>query len=125
MILRGRLPLQRKGRSKEVNKDTHLLLRCFIPRGQACNRALLGAACRTLHLAFKGMDADGVYDQLMICLVKAIKRYDPQYSNKGKATVEVLEGGLKLGKSSQLPRFPPNSARTPPAICACWSNAGI
>jgi hypothetical protein len=98
MILRGHLPLQRNGRSKEVNKDTHLLLRCFIPREQASNRATLGAACRTLHLAFKGMDADEVYDQLMICLVKAIKRYDPHYSNKVKATVEVLDGVLKPRK---------------------------
>jgi hypothetical protein len=94
MILRGHLPLQRSGRTKEVNKDTHLLLRCFVPREQAANRATLGAACRTLHLAFKGMDADEVYDQLMMCLVKAIRRYDPYYSNKVKATVAVLENGL-------------------------------
>ncbi|MDQ2841956.1 MAG: hypothetical protein M3Y72_13140 [Acidobacteriota bacterium] len=95
MILHGHLPLQRNGRSKEVNKDTHLLLRCFMPREQAANRASLGAACRTLHLAFKGMDADEVYDQLMICMVKAVRRYDPYYSNKVKAAVAVLEGGLK------------------------------
>src|SRR5206468_458354 len=92
MILRGHLPLQRNGRTKEVNKDTHLLLRCFIPREQAANRATLGAACRTLHLAFKGMEADEVYDQLMICMVKAIKRYDPYYSEKVKATVEAIDG---------------------------------
>ena len=58
MILRGRLPLQRNGQRREVNRDTHKLLRCFIPRDQATNRATLGAACRTLHLAFRGMDAD-------------------------------------------------------------------
>ncbi|MFL6449883.1 MAG: hypothetical protein ACJ746_19695 [Bryobacteraceae bacterium] len=77
MILLGHLPLQRNGRTKDINKDTHLLLCCFIPRGQKANRGTLGAACRTLHLAFKGRDADEVYHQLMMCLVKAIKKYDP------------------------------------------------
>jgi hypothetical protein len=95
MILMGHLPMQRNGRAKEINKDTHLLLCCFIPRGQEPNRATLGAACRTLHLAFKGMDAGEVYDQLMMCLVKSIKKYDPYYSNKVKATVGVLEGPLE------------------------------
>jgi hypothetical protein len=84
--------LQRQGRGKEINKDTHLLLCCFIARGQEINRASLGAACRTLHLAFKGMGADEVYDQLMMCLVRAIKKYDPYYSDKVKATVAVLTG---------------------------------
>jgi hypothetical protein len=95
MILLGHLPMQRNGRSKDINKDTHLFLCCFIPRGQEANRATLGAACRTLHLAFKGMGSGELYDQLMMCLVKAIKKYDPYYSNKVKATVAVLDGALR------------------------------
>jgi hypothetical protein len=86
MIVAGHLPLTRKGgRKNEINQDTHLLLCYFIARGQPVNHATLGQACRTLHLAFKGMDADEVYDPLMMCLVKAIKKYDPYYSDKGKA----------------------------------------
>src|SRR4051794_17393916 len=86
MIVAGHLPMTRKGgRKNEINQDTHLLLCCFIARGQPVNHATLGQACRTLHLAFKGMDADEVYDQLMMCLVKAIKKYDPYDSDQVKA----------------------------------------
>src|ERR1700760_2193022 len=69
-----------------------------MPGDQASNHGALGAACRTLHLAFKGMDTDEVYDQLMMCMVKAIKQYDPYYSDKVKSTVVVLEGALRNQK---------------------------
>ena len=87
MILQGHVSM----RGGEVNKDTYLLLQNFLPKGQTPSRATIGAACRTLHLAFKGMDQAEVYDQLMMCLVRAVKRYDPFYHEKVKQVVDAVD----------------------------------
>jgi hypothetical protein len=89
-ILRGHIPF----RGGEVNKDTNLLLQHFIPKGTTISRASLGTACRTLHLAFKGMDQAEVYDQLMMCVVKSVKMYDPFYTQKVKVVVDVVRKDL-------------------------------
>jgi hypothetical protein len=91
MILRGHIPLQRHGKSRDINKDTHLLLQCFIPRDKALNKASLTSACRTLHLVFKGMTADEVFDQLMLCMVKSVRKYDPFFHEKIKTVVGIIE----------------------------------
>jgi hypothetical protein len=90
MILQGHVPY----RGGDVNKDTHLLLQCFIPKGSPADRASLGAACRSLHLAFKGMDPAEIYDQLMMCLVRAVKRYDPSYSLKVREVAAAIDRQL-------------------------------
>ena len=87
MVLMGHIPI----RGGQVNKDTELMLRCFIPRGKPSNRVTMGEACRTLHLAFKGMDQSEVYDVLMICMVRAINGWDPRYHQKIQKVVKFLE----------------------------------
>jgi hypothetical protein len=96
MILHGHLPIQHHGAHVgAVNADTHLLLRHFIPADKASNRATLGAACITLHLAFKNMNTDEIYDALMLCMVKAVRRYDPYYSDKARGvSMLLIEGAL-------------------------------
>ena len=86
MVVQGHLPF----RAGEVNPDTRLLLQCFIP-GRPVNKVSLGQACRTLHLAFKGMDTGEVYDSLMFCLIKAIGRYDPDYHNKVQRVAKTID----------------------------------
>jgi hypothetical protein len=93
MILHGHVSRKSyKGWHQEVNRDTYHLLRCFIPKEKEANMATLGAAARTLHLAFRGMKADEVYDQLMLCLVKTINKYDPFYSDKVRQVCELIGG---------------------------------
>ena len=88
MILMGHIPF----RGGQVNKDTELMLRCFVPKGKAINRVTLGQACRTLHLAFKGYDQGEVYDVLMMQMVRAINGWDPKYHEKIQAVVKFLDG---------------------------------
>jgi|GEM_PF-2066192 len=87
MILMGHISF----RAGTVNKDTELMLRCFVPKGKTINRATLGQACRTLHLAFKGMDQGEVYDVLMMQMVRAINGWDPKYHEKIQAVVKFLD----------------------------------
>lgn len=90
MVLRGHLPIHHGA----INKDTELLLANFLPKGKSVNRANLSIACRTLHLAFKGLNADEVYDTFVMCLVKATRRYDPFYTNKVKAAADIVQKEL-------------------------------
>jgi hypothetical protein len=87
MILMGHIPFRNGG----VNKDTELMLRCFVPKGKPINFVTLGQACRTLHLAFKGMDQGEVYDVLMMCMVRALNGWDPKYHEKVQAVVKFLD----------------------------------
>jgi hypothetical protein len=50
------------------------------------------------HLAFKGMETEEIYDVLMEQLVATIKGYDPQYTEKVKRSVEVVENELSTRK---------------------------
>ena len=86
MVIQGHLPF----RGGEVNPDARLLLQCFIP-GQSLSKVSLGQACRTLHLAFKGMDTGEVYDSLIFCLIKAISRYDPDYHKKVQWVAKAID----------------------------------
>ncbi|MFL6353577.1 MAG: hypothetical protein ACJ74Z_17235 [Bryobacteraceae bacterium] len=38
------------------------------------------------------MNADEIYDSLMLCMVKAVRRYDPYYNEKVKAVAGLIEG---------------------------------
>jgi len=85
MIVQGHVPF----RDGEVNQDTRLLLQWFL-KGKPATKSNLGEACRMLHLAFKNMDTGEIYDALMICLIKAISRYDPDYHKKVQRVAETI-----------------------------------
>ena len=46
---------------------------------------------RQLHLAFKAKKANEMYDILAEQLLKAIRKYDPDYKEKVKEIVEVID----------------------------------
>ena len=46
------------------------------------------------HLAFKDIDTEEMYDVLMEQMVRAIKQYDPSYTEKVKRIVEIIDHEL-------------------------------
>ena len=48
---------------------------------------------RQLHLAFKAMSADEMYDVLMEQLLLAVKKYDPGYTEKVRVTAGKIDEG--------------------------------
>jgi hypothetical protein len=55
---------------------------------------VLGKPSTILHLAFKGMDAEEVYDVLMEQFVRAAAKYDPNYTFKLQQVVETIDNAL-------------------------------
>jgi hypothetical protein len=90
MICRGHLP-DWKGR---VSADTRSFIRYFLPKGSGGDRAAISTAIRHLHLAFKTMETEEIYDVLMDQFVKAAAMYDPRYTDKLKQVVEVIDHAL-------------------------------
>ena len=58
MILRGTLPPV----SSFAGRDANEFLRTLAPRGSEPGIATMTATCKMLHLAFKGMTTEDVYD---------------------------------------------------------------
>jgi hypothetical protein len=78
MICRGRIPIVGVGGHPDhINKDVKPFLRYFLPKGQRPTGKALSQVAKHLHLAFKGMETEEVYDVLMEQLVTAVKGYDP------------------------------------------------
>ena len=48
------------------------------------------STCRTLHLAFQGQDAGEIYDVLTVCLIRAIQKYDPDYTRKVSNVIDLV-----------------------------------
>ena len=57
---------------------------------------------RQLHLAFKAKKANEIYDTLAEQLLKAIRKYDPDYKEKVKEIVEVIDEKYTRRKSFTL-----------------------
>ena len=90
MICRGHVPVW-KGR---INRDAKNFMRYFLPPGTTPNQASIGKAIRHLHLAFKSMETEEIYEVLMEQFLRAAAKYDPHYSDKVKEVVEVIENAL-------------------------------
>jgi hypothetical protein len=71
-----------------------------MPKGGELNRATCNKICKTLHLAFKGKTTDEIYDILMEQLIRAIRQYDPHYSDKTRQVVETIND--KLSQFQQI-----------------------
>jgi hypothetical protein len=63
----------------------------FLPKGQRPGNASLSKVARQLHLAFKAMETEEVYDVLMEHLISSIKGYDPNYKAKVKLAVGIID----------------------------------
>jgi hypothetical protein len=92
MICRGQLSLW-KG---HVNKDTKNFIRLFLPKGSPADRGAMMAAIRHLHLAFKGMETEEIYEVLMEQFLRAAAKYDPHYGEKLQRVVEIIENALSF-----------------------------
>jgi hypothetical protein len=86
MILRGHVPYY----AGTINDDAKNFLLLFLPAGTEANRTNLLNACRTLHFAFKGAEAGEIYDILVMCLLRAINKWDPYYTDKVRKVVDVI-----------------------------------
>lgn len=101
MICRGHLPVLGVGpKSGNVNGDVKKFLVFFMPKGNQPNRQVLSAVVRHLHLAFKNMETEELYDVLMEQMVRAINQYDPTYTEKVKLVVEAINN--ELSKRTQF-----------------------
>lgn len=87
MILRGHLPYY----AGTINEDARIFLQRFLPKGTEANRNTLLHTCRSLHLAFKGAEAGEVYDILVMCLLKAINKWNPYYTDGVRKVVDVID----------------------------------
>ena len=70
-----------------------------MPKKAPFNKASMSTAVRHLHLAFKGMETGEIYDVLMEQFLKAIKKYDPDYSHKVKLVIEKINEVFSNAKS--------------------------
>ena len=95
MICRGYVPVLGIGpKSGNVNGDVKKFLLFFMPKDKQPNRQVLSVVVRHLHLAFKGMETEEVYDILMEQMVRAINQYDPTYTEKVKLVSETINNEL-------------------------------
>lgn len=99
MILRGHVPVKGVGFGKShVNKDVEPFLRFFLPKGTALNKHTLREVVAKLHLAFKGMEAEEIYDVLMSQLIETLQGYDPEYKVKIQLVTGVIRRELRRQK---------------------------
>jgi hypothetical protein len=87
MITLGHLPQLKTPAGKEATK----LLQMLIPEGQKLSKDNLSKACRSLHLAFKQNTTDDIYDTLVMCLMRAVRKYDPHYTHKVRKVCEAID----------------------------------
>lgn len=87
MIVRGHLPPIKSAAGQEAAK----FLKLLAPKGNSEGRLVLSNICHTLHLAFKQASTDDIYDSLLMCLMRAVKKYDPFYVEKVKKACEAID----------------------------------
>jgi hypothetical protein len=90
MICRGHVPVW----GRRVNQDIAQFIRYFLPKGSPATPQTTQTAVRHLHLAFKGMETEEIYDVMMAQLIRAIAKYDPNYTDKVKEVVEAINEQL-------------------------------
>jgi len=97
MICRGHVPILGIGPKSSfgnVNSDVKKFLYYFLPKGQTLTRQSLNPVVRHLHLAFKDMETEEVYDVLMEQMIRVINQYDPTDTEKVKLVVEAIQNEL-------------------------------
>lgn len=97
MIIRGHLPSLKTSAGRDAKAFLRLLLPLDSKTGKQVppSRKNLMGACRSLHLAFKQAESNDIYDTLVMCLISAAAKYDPQYTDKVRRVCEALDGEFK------------------------------
>lgn len=101
MIVRGNMPPIKSA----AGRDTVVFLKTLVPKTmdkQTISRPVLQNVCKTLHLAFKQMTCDDIYDILVLCLMRAVDKYDPTYTDKVRRVHETINESFpkRRGKST-------------------------
>ncbi len=120
MICRGHLPLTFAGSKTQVGTDTKRFVQYFMKKGVKFTRSSVMNVCRSLHLAFKGMESEEIYDILMQQLLRAARKYDPFYSDKVGKVVEVLS--RKRNKKTGTDGRPRQLFLVPKPVLTRWSS---
>jgi hypothetical protein len=95
MICRGHVPIKGIGsQALRVNKDVIPFIKFFLPKGTPVNKQTMMVAVRHVHLAFKAMETEEVYDALMEQLIRAIHKYDPHYTDKVREVAGVIDNAF-------------------------------
>ncbi len=87
MIIRGTIPPLHS----PAGRDAKEMLRTLAPRGAKPSKELTLSVCKMLHLSFKNMTTEEIYDTLVFCLIRAMRQYDPLYSDKTRQVCEVID----------------------------------
>lgn len=85
LITRGHLP------SHCYNSDTRRFLKYFLPAESILDTATFTRVTKHLHLAFPQQTATDVYDILNILLLRCVKKYDPNYVDKVRDIVKLIQ----------------------------------
>jgi hypothetical protein len=96
MVVKGQIPSLKT----PAGKDAAKMLKTLMPSGSSQSHMALSQVCKTLHLAFKQQSTDDVYDIMVMCFLKASKKYDPFYHTKIKQVSEYLNE--ELNKKAQI-----------------------
>lgn len=88
MVIRGQVPSPKS----RMGKDAAEMLKKLLPRKSEVSFDLLSKTCKSLHLAFKTMTTDDIYDVMVLCFLRACRKYDPTYTDKVRQVCEVLNG---------------------------------
>jgi hypothetical protein len=93
MIVRGTIPPI----NSYAGRDALEFLRTLaVKKKKGEEPAAAESTCKMLHLAFKGMTTEDVYDTLVFCFVRAARRYDPHYADKTRQVCELIgENGVQ------------------------------
>ena len=92
MICRGHVPIHGAGTLwGHLNKDSKNFLRMFMVNGAPINKETVLDVVRQFHLAFKGKETAEIYDILIEQLLRAIRKFDPDYNLKLKQIVEMID----------------------------------
>jgi hypothetical protein len=101
MICLGHVPIVGIGVGRDracINSDAKAFLKLPLPRNETLDRPTASRTVKSLHLAFKGMEVEEIYDVLMSLLINALAKYDPDYKARVKEVVETIRRELPKRK---------------------------
>ena len=88
LIARGHLP------AHNYNGDTRRFLKYFLPTTSS-DKSALSKAAKHLHLAFPQQTPTDIYDILNTLLLRCVKKYDPNYVDKVRQIVKLIQKSHK------------------------------
>jgi len=94
MVVRGTIPSMKSA----AGKDAMAFLNQIHDKTLGTDIEAYMKTCRMLHLAFKEMTSDDVYDVMAECFMRATRKYDPLYTKKVSQLCKVINGKYRFRK---------------------------